>query len=488
MELSPEVRNKYTVVIGLEVHAQLLTNSKAFSPDVNSYGDEPNINISPITLAHPGVLPKVNKSIIEKAIKMGIACNSKISRYNIFDRKNYFYPDLPKGYQITQDKTPICIGGQVNIELPDGTKRAINLTRIHCEEDAGKSMHLAGEIETLVDYNRAGVPLIEIVSAPDLRTTAEVQAYLNQIRRLVRYLDVCDGNMEEGSLRCDANISVMLNDAKQYGNRVEIKNMNSIRNVMRAIDYETIRQISVLEDGGTVMQETRMFDVDTGVSHGLRAKENLTDYRYFPEPDLPPIIVTDQWLEQILADMPDLPEQLYIKFTNQFGLSDYDAKILIDEKPIAQYYSELIKLTQNYKQAANWLIGPIKGYLNERAITIEKFALSPAKIVEIIELIESGKISHSAANQRLFPEMLKNPDARANDLAKQLNILQEKDEDALLGQIKKALEANPAKVAEYRKGKKGLFGMFMGEVMKATQGKADPVITKRLLEELLDNQ
>ncbi|MDX5437555.1 MAG: Asp-tRNA(Asn)/Glu-tRNA(Gln) amidotransferase subunit GatB, partial [Pontibacter sp.] len=324
------IRDKYQAVIGLEVHAQLLTNSKAYSSDSTEFGMLPNTNLSEITLAHPGTLPRVNKRVVEMAVKMGLATNCDITRYNVYARKNYFYPDLPKGYQITQDKTPICTNGHLVVKNADGEEKRIGITRIHMEEDAGKSMHLAGEVETLVDFNRAGVPLIEIVSEPDIRDSEEAYNYLMEIKRLVRYLEICDGNMEEGSLRCDANISVMLKGSPLFGTKVEVKNMNSFRNVQRAIEHEVERQIMVLENGGKVEGETRNFDANTGTTTAMRSKETLNDYRYFPEPDLPPLIIEQEWLNAVKAAMPSLPQELYNRFVKELGLPEYDAAVLTD--------------------------------------------------------------------------------------------------------------------------------------------------------------
>ena len=476
---------KYQPVIGLEVHAQLLTRSKMYSSDENEYGVAPNTNLSVITLGHPGTLPKVNRTAVEFAIKMGLATNCHIRRDNLFARKNYFYPDLPKGYQITQDKTPICYDGHLDVRVGGAVKR-IGVTRIHLEEDAGKSMHLAGETETLVDLNRAGVPLIEIVSEPDLRTGEEAYAYLTEIKKLVEYLGICDGNMEEGSLRCDANISVMLHGAPAFGMKVEVKNMNSFRNVQRAIAYEVERQIALVEAGGEVASETRGFDAVTGTTNGQRSKETMNDYRYFPEPDLPPLVVDDAWLHRVQAGLPALPQQLYARFTGELGLSDYDASVLVDQKAVALYFDELARLTPNAKAAANWVMGPVKSYLNERALPMEDFPLDPAQLAGVIELIDEDKINYSVASKQLFPYLLAHPTANATGAAEALGLLTKTDGDALGALVAQVLAANPAKVAEYRAGKKSLTGMFMGELMKLTGGKADPKQANQLLRAALD--
>ena len=484
--MDENTKAKYQPVIGLEVHAQLLTHSKMYSSDENEYGSLPNNNLSVITLGHPGTLPKVNYVAVEYAMKMGLATSCQITRDNLFARKNYFYPDLPKGYQITQDKTPICTGGHVDIRLADGTAKRIGITRIHLEEDAGKSMHLAGETETLVDLNRAGVPLIEIVSEPDLRTSDEAYAYLAEIKKLVQYLGVCDGNMEEGSLRCDANVSVMLRGAAQFGAKVEVKNMNSFRNVQRAIEYEIERQIELLEAGQTIDSETRGFDAPSGTTNGQRSKETMNDYRYFPEPDLPPVVIDDAWLHRMQAELPALPQQLHARFTGELGLSDYDANVLTAEKDVALFFDELTRLTPNAKAAANWVTGPVKAYLNERALPLEEFPLTPEHLAGIIELIDENKISHSVAVKQLFPYLLDHPTANVTGAAEAQGLLLQADAGALEAQVQQVLAANPAKVAEYKAGKKSLTGMFMGELMKLTGGKADPKLANQLLRQALE--
>ena len=483
--MSKSNRDKYTLVIGLEVHAQLLTKSKIYNTDSTEYGSLPNSNVGVVTLAHPGTLPKLNRKVVEYAIKMGLACHSTISRFNIFDRKNYFYPDLPKGYQITQDRTPICKTGYVTINTKEG-ERDIRLNRIHIEEDAGKSMHLAAETDTLVDFNRAGVPLIEIVSEPDMRTSDEAYAFLTEVRKLVRYLEICDGNMEEGSLRCDANISVMLKGASEYGKKVEVKNMNSIRNVQRAIEHEFDRQIECIENGIPIISETRTFDAGDGKTYGMRTKEELNDYRYFPDPDLSPMHVSDKWLEEIKSSMPSLPRELYQKYISEYQLSEYDAQVLTDTKEVALYFNEVCKLTKNYKAASNWVMGPVKSYLNELTLSADEFPLSPKIIVEIITLIDQGKINFATASQRVFPELLKNPGKSALEVAQQLNVIQDSNQDSILPIVEEVIKEFPLKVEEYRNGKKGIISMFMGEVMKRSKGKADPKVATQLLTKKLE--
>jgi aspartyl-tRNA(Asn)/glutamyl-tRNA(Gln) amidotransferase subunit B len=484
--MDKEIKEKYQAVIGLEVHAQLLTESKAYSSDSTEYGMLPNTNLSVITLGHPGTLPRVNKKVVEMAVKMGLATNCEITHYNVYARKNYFYPDLPKGYQITQDKTPVCTHGHLLVKNAEGNDKRIGITRIHMEEDAGKSMHLPGETETLVDLNRAGVPLIEIVSEPDIRDSVEAYNYLTEIKRLVEYLDICDGNMEEGSLRCDANVSVMLKGSTVYGTKVEVKNMNSFRNVQRAIEHEIERQIEILEAGGKVDGETRGFDANTGLTTSQRSKETMNDYRYFPEPDLPPLIIEKEWLEGIRLNMPSLPQVLYYRFVNEFGLPEYDAAVLTDAKEIALYFEELCKETKNYKAASNWMMGLVKSYLNELQLHMHDFPLAPEQIAQIIALVDENKVSHSVAAKKIFPYMLEHPATTAQQVAEEQNLLQSADTDELDEIIKAVLSDNPAKVEEYKAGKQSLIGMFMGEIMKKTKGKADPKVANKLLRESLN--
>ncbi len=483
--MEASIRDKYEVVIGLEVHAQMLTKTKAYSNDVNEYGSAPNSNISVVTLGHPGTLPVMNKKTIEFAIKLGLACDAHIAPAQHFARKNYFYPDLPKGYQITQDTTPICTGGSIVIRTDDGTEKSIGLTRIHMEEDAGKSIHDVDVYDTLVDLNRAGTPLLEIVSEPDMRSSMEAYHYLTEVRKLVRYLDICDGNMEEGSLRCDANVSVRLVGVSEFGTKVEVKNMNSIRNVQRAIEFEILRQIEVLEAGGSLSQETRAFDALKGITISMRSKEAANDYRYFPEPDLPPITITKEQIETVAQEMPALPRALFQRYTKEYGLSEYDAYNITDNKGIALYYESILAHTKNYKSAANWLMGDIKSYLNEYGVDMEKFPLKPLVIAELIHLVEEGKVSSTVASQNIFPALFSTEESPLQ-VAERLNLIQNSDEDALKGFILKVFELNPDEVARYRGGEKQLTGFFMGQLMKVSQGKADPKLANGLLRQLLD--
>jgi aspartyl-tRNA(Asn)/glutamyl-tRNA(Gln) amidotransferase subunit B len=481
-----EKYDKYEIVVGLEVHAQLSTESKMYCSDSAEFGAQPNTQISPITLGHPGTLPFVNRKAIESAIKIGLATNCEINKDNGFARKNYFYADLPKGYQITQDKTPICTNGYVDIEA-HGVKKRIGITRIHMEEDAGKSTHDLDPYNSLIDLNRSGVPLVEIVSEPDLRSAEEAYQYLSEVRKLVRYLDICDGNMEEGSMRCDANVSVRLKGVKEYGQRCEVKNMNSLRNVMRAIEFEAKRQIDLIEQGEVIHQQTRSFNAADGSTFSLRSKENAHDYRYFPEPDLPLVLIEKSQIEEIKAKMPKLSKELFAEYTQKLGLSDYDAQVIAEEKSISDYFNQMIKLTTNYKAAANWLMGPVKSYLNENSLEISDFPLKPETIIEIIQLIEEGKLNFASASQALFPALLEKPTANASQLATELNIIQNSDASEIETIIDQVLSAWPEKVAEYRAGKKGLQGLFMGEVMKKSGGKADPKVANQILSKKLNH-
>ncbi|MEZ4974509.1 MAG: Asp-tRNA(Asn)/Glu-tRNA(Gln) amidotransferase subunit GatB [Cyclobacteriaceae bacterium] len=474
-------RDKYQPVIGLEVHSQLLSSSKIYSSDSTAFGAEANSQVGVITLAHPGTLPKLNKRVVEHAIKMGLACHSDISRYQIFDRKNYFYPDLPKGYQLTQDRTPICVGGYIKVSTIQEKDIKVKLNRIHIEEDAGKSIHVDDQPYTWVDLNRAGVPLIEIVTEPVIRSSEEAGALLSEVRKIVRYLQICDGNMEEGSLRCDANISVMLKGAATLGKKVEVKNMNSIRNVQRAIEFEIERQITELEEGKTISSETRTFDMNTGKTNGMRTKEELNDYRYFPDPDLSPLIVSEEWLNEIKLGMPALPEELKKKLIREYQLPEYDAQVLTEDRETVSYFEEVAKHCSSFKAISNWLMGPIKSFLNDDNLTIDRFSLQPETMANVIVLVESGKISFTTASQKLLPAMIADPTAMPMELAASLDLLQDSDEDSIAQIVEEVLSNFPAKVTEYKKGKKGLISMFMGEVMKRTKGKADPKLTNGLL-------
>jgi len=485
--ISEEIKSKYEAVIGLEVHAQMLTKTKAYSNDANEYGGRPNTNVSAITLGLPGTLPRMNEQTIEFAIKLGLALDCKIANFQYFDRKNYFYPDLPKGYQITQDKTPICTNGKIDLKLQDGSTKRVNITRIHMEEDTGKSIHDVDLYDTLIDLNRARTPLLEIVTEPDLRSGEEAYIYLNEIRQLVRYLDICDGNMEEGNLRCDANVSVRLKGAKEFGKRVEVKNMNSMRNVQRAINFEIERHIELIEKGEGVAEETRNFDAVNLRTITLRAKEEETnDYRFFPELDLQPIFISEDKIADVRSTMPTLPKALYEKYTEELKLSDYDANNIISTKPFATYFEELIQHTNNYKAASNWMNGDVRSYLNLQGKSIEDFPIPAQKLADLIEQIDKGLVSNSVASQNIFPVMLENPSKSPIEIAEELNLIQESDEDSLAELIKEVLKQHSTEVERYKNGEKQLVGFFMGQVMKASGGKADPKGTNMLMRKLLE--
>jgi len=474
----------YEIVVGLEVHAQLRTHSKLFCGDSIVFGEEPNTHVSPITLGHPGTLPKMNTKAIEYAIKMGLACHCEIVKQNYFARKNYFYPDLPKGYQVSQHTTPICKGGFVKIKTAAGEKN-IRLNRIHMEEDAGKSLHDVDDNNTCIDYNRAGTPLIEIVTEPEIGSSEEAFAYVTEIRRLVRYLEICDGNMEEGSLRCDANISVRKIGDKQLGTKVEVKNLNSIRNVKRAIELEAKRLVEILEAGGVIHQQTRSFDANNGTTFAIRDKEDADDYRYFAEPDLTPFHLQDEFIQNIKSTIPALPEERIKRYTTEMHLSEYDASVLTDEKSFADYFEKVISNTTNYKAVANWMLGPVKSWLNENNKEIEEFPIPPQQIAALISLVDSGKVSFSAASAKLFAQLLKESAKSPELIATELNLVQQSDLSAIGPIVDSVLEKFADKVSEYKKGKKGLLSLFVGEVMKQSKGKADPKVANDLLLEKL---
>lgn len=479
-------QHKYETVVGLEVHAQLLTDSKIFSGDSTVFGGIPNTQVSPITLGHPGTLPRLNKKVVEFAVKMGLACHCGIEPESYFARKNYFYPDLPKGYQITQHTTPICTNGYITIHTAAGEKR-IRIHHIHLEEDAGKSIHDQDTENTLVDYNRAGVPLIEIVSEPDIRGGEEAYAYLTEIRKLVRYLGICDGNMEEGSLRCDANISIRLKGDKTLGAKVEVKNMNSIRNVKKAIEVEAKRQVEMTENREAIVQETRSFDAGRNTTFAMRFKEMANDYRYFPEPDLVPVKITGDWLDTIRKTIPALPEERMHKYITVLGLPAYDAGVLCDDKDLSDYFEKLILHTANYKAAANWILGPVKSYLNETNGEIKAFPLPPASLAALVQLTGEGKLNFSTAVSAIFPVLIASPYKQPLDIAVSLNLILDANSGSVAPIVESVLAGLPGKVLEYKKGKKGLLALFIGEVMKQSKGKADPKVISQLLRERLDH-
>lgn len=481
MKLNLKEFEQYEAVIGLEVHVQLSTNSKAFCSDSASFGSEPNQNISTVSLGLPGALPVCNEKIIAYAAKLGLALNCQINQYNFFDRKNYFYADLPKGYQITQDNRPICIGGKLKIRLDNGEEKDIILNRIHIEEDAGKSNHDLDNNYSYIDLNRAGVPLLEVVTEPMITSGEEAAAYLSELRKLVRYLDICDGNMEEGSMRCDANISIRLKGETKLGNRCEVKNLNSIKNVQKAIEHEIERQINLVIKGETISQNTLNFDAATGKTSPLRSKEMANDYRYFPEPDLLPLVISNEFLEKIKSEVPSLPEELYQKFTSEMGLSSYDASVLTSEKEMASYFMALSKYTKAYKITTNWITGPVRSYLNEKQIGFADFLVPVEQIAEIINLLAEKSINHHQAKDKLFNSLIENPLLKVKDLVENLGLGNHHHEDELSGFIITALNKFPDKVKEYHNGKKGVLGLFMGEVMKLSHGKCDPKETNQLI-------
>ena len=468
----------YEAVIGLEVHAQLLTETKIFCGCSTRFGNPPNTNVCPVCLGHPGVLPVLNKKVVDFSIMMGLATNCTINRDSVFARKNYFYPDLPKGYQISQFEKPVCEHGFVEIETGNGSTKKVRIKRIHMEEDAGKSIHDLGET-TLVDLNRTGVPLIEIVSEPDISSPGEAAAYLKKIHQLVTYLGICDGNMEEGSLRCDANISVRPKDQKEFGTRTEVKNMNSFRNVERAIAYEIERQIDILEDGGKVQQETLLWNADAGKAVSMRGKEEAHDYRYFPEPDLVPLNIDENWITGIKKSLPELPGKRKQRFMEQYGLPEYDAKVLTAERETADYFEQVIAETKHYKLASNWVMGDVAAYVNEKKINIAEFPVSPKNLGELINLIQDNVISGKIAKE-IFPEMIETGKS-PGEIVKEKNLVQITDTSELEGIVKTVLENNPAQVEQYKSGKEKVFGFFVGQVMRETKGKANPKLVNEIL-------
>ena len=480
------IYDQYEAVVGLEVHIQLSTKSKAFCGDAAAFGGDQNTHISAISLGLPGTLPRLNKSQVEYAVRLGLALNSKINQRNFFDRKNYFYTDLPKGYQITQDNEPICLGGNFDIEMKNGS-RNIRIHHIHMEEDAGKSIHDQHPKYSQIDLNRAGVPLLEVVTEPDFRSAEEVDNFMTQMRQLVRYLGISDGNMEQGSMRCDCNISVRKKGATTYGQRCEVKNMNSMRFARKAIEFEFKRQIDLIESGGKVLQQTLNFDAATGTTSPLRDKEDAHDYRYFPEPDLPPVVLADDYIDAIKTAMPPLPAQLKKQFQKELGLNEYDTNLLTEDKSVALFFLDFVKEYTNYKSAANLVINKILPFLNEKNIALSQFPIGIKNLSAFLKLIDDGQVSSSIAYQRLFPELLEKPNSVPLELAQSLNLIQSSDIGFLEDLVQKTIENNPDKVKAYQNGKKGLIGFFMGEVMKQSKGKAEPKATNALLRKYLES-
>ena len=476
-------KEKYETIIGLEVHVQLSTKSKAYCSDPNIFGEAPNTCISPISLGYPGTLPRINKEVIKSAVKLGLALNCSITEYNLYARKNYFYPDLPKGYQITQDKTPICTGGYIEINTKENKKK-IALTRIHMEEDAGKSIHDLDPFFSLIDFNRAGVPLLEIVSEPEIKSSEEAYQYLYEVRKLVRHIDISNGNMEEGSLRCDANISVRKKGEKELRNRVEVKNINSLKNVMRAIELEVARQIDCYENNKQVNQETRNYNAHNNTTTVLRTKEDAHDYRYFPEPDIPPIVIDDEFIKIVQEDMPALPKELFHKYTTDYKLSDYDANCLIDEKELSDFFNAVIKHTKSYKTVANIIMGTLKSYLNEHAISIKEMDIKAPHIAELASMIDENQVSHIIMSQKLFPKMVNQNDA-PKKIAKENGWIQEDNIDMIEKHIEDVIKKYPEKVEQYQNGNINLLGLFMGEIMRKTKGKFNPKSINQVLQNKL---
>lgn len=475
---------KYTTVIGLEVHSELKTKSKAFCSCSTEFGGAPNTHVCPVCLGMPGALPVLNRQVVEFAIRTGLALDCEIKKFNKFDRKNYFYPDLSKNYQISQFDKPICEHGHIDIEVDGNTKR-IGITRIHMEEDAGKLVHSGATIKSsdssAVDYNRAGVPLIEIVSEPDMRSSAEARAYLAKLKAILEYTDVSDCKMQEGSLRCDANISVMPEGSSEFGTRAEIKNLNSFRALERAIEYEVQRQIELIEDGGTVVQETRTWDDAKGMTLSMRSKEEAHDYRYFPEPDLVPVEIDDAWIARVKNELPELPAARKARLMKEKGLVDYDAENIVAVKAMAEYFDEAAKHTDDAKGIANWLLGDVSAYLNSENVTIEEFPIAPANLGEMVNLINKGVLSSKLA-KKVFTEML-TTNKEPKVLVKELGLEQISDEGAIVKIVEETLAENPQSVADYKAGKDRALGFLVGQIMKKSRGKANPEMVNALLKE-----
>lgn len=484
----------YEAIIGLETHCQLNTNTKIFSPVSTQFGAPPNTNISPICLGYPGVLPVLNEKVLEYAVKAGLALNCQIAPYSKFDRKQYFYPDLPKNYQISQYDLPIAEHGWLEVEIVDKktqavSRKKIGITRLHMEEDAGKLVHagsdrLSGSTHSLVDFNRAGVPLLEIVSEPDIRSGAEAAEYGQELRRIVRYLGISDGNMQEGSLRCDVNISIRPVGQSEFGTKVEIKNMNSFSAIQKAIDYEIERQIKAVEKGEPIVQETRLWEESSQRTISMRKKEGSSDYRYFPEPDLPPIEVSVEQRDAWGAELPELPAQKRHRYEEKLGLSAYDARVLSDDRAVAEYFETAIATEADTKQVANWLMGDIAAYLNSEKLAIADIALTPANLAELVTLIDKGTISGKIAKE-ILPELLTNAVDSVENLVESKGMTQISDTGALTAMIDELLAANPDKVEQFRAGKTKLQGFFVGQLMKKTSGRADPKVANKLLSQKL---
>ncbi|GIV34549.1 MAG: aspartyl/glutamyl-tRNA(Asn/Gln) amidotransferase subunit B [Chitinophagales bacterium] len=481
------IHEKYEVTIGLEVHVRLLTDSKLFSNAPNHFASAPNTNVDAVTLAHPGTLPFLNEKAILRAIALGMACQSDIASEVRFERKHYFYPDLPRGYQISQLHAPVCSGGFIPIDTGTYTKK-IRLNRIHLEEDAGKSIHDQDENYSLIDLNRAGTPLLEIVTEPDLHHPDEAWHFLYELRKLVRYLDVCDGNMEEGSMRCDANISVKRKEDKGMGTKVEVKNLNSLRFLKKAIQSEVFRQIQLLESGKPVQSHTRGYHAEKGSTFVLRSKEEAEDYRYFPEPDLPPVPITMEMKNQVMNSLPELPFQLAQRLHAQYALGTTDVMGLTEDKRVADYFLEIMKYTSEAQVAANWMLGTVRAWLNQNNVSMESFPIKPRQLAALIDMISRGEVSHSAAVSAVFEEMIANPAAEPRNIVVKLNLFQNSDVATIQRYVTQVVESYPEKVKQFHNGKKGLTTFFMGEIMKASGGKLDPRLTNQILTKTLINK
>jgi aspartyl-tRNA(Asn)/glutamyl-tRNA(Gln) amidotransferase subunit B len=471
----------WETVIGLEVHAQVISKAKLFSGAATDFGAEPNTQVSPVDAAFPGMLPVINRFCVEQAVRTGLGLAAEIRLESVFDRKNYFYPDLPPGYQISQYQQPVVGRGQVVFDMPDGRTREIGITRLHLEQDAGKSLHDQHPTLSYVDLNRAGIALMEIVSEPDLRSAEEAGIYLRKLRSILRYLGTCDGNMEEGSLRCDCNVSVR-RPGEPYGTRCEIKNLNSIRFVMQAIEYEAQRQIEILEEGGAIAQQTRLFDSARGITRPMRTKEEAHDYRYFPDPDLMPLVIDQEWVARLRADLPELPDAKKARFVSEYELSADDAGVLAAEKETALFF-ERVAAGRDPKAAANWVMGDLFGALNRLGVGIERSPVSPERLGSLIDLIADGTISGRLAKD-VFAQMVVSGDDPAA-IVEAKGLRQVTDEVAIAAAIDTVLAANPDKLVEYRAGRDKLYGFFVGQVMRLTQGKANPALVNRLLKKKL---
>lgn len=475
----------YEAVIGLEVHAQMLTDTKIFCGCSTRFGAEPNTQTCPVCIGMPGVLPVLNKKALEFTIKTGLATNCTISTYSRFARKNYFYPDLPKGYQISQYELPICKHGYIKI-MVEGQIRKIGIARIHMEEDAGKNIHEGTGQYSFVDLNRAGVPLMEIVSEPDLRSPVEAVEYMKKLRAILRYLGVCDGNMEQGSLRCDANVSIRPVDEKEFGIKVEIKNINSFKFVEKALDYEIRRQIKVLKEGGKIIQETRLWDSATGITESMRGKEEAHDYRYFPEPDLVPILVDQKWIDEIKASLPELPDIRRERFVSIYGLPENDANLLVSEKATADWFENAVKLGGQPKAVANWIMGDLMKLLNTENKTIEECHLEPLRLVEMLKLVEHGTISGKIA-KTVFEEMYRT-NKTADEIVQEKGLVQISDSGEIEKTVDEVIVKHPKEVERFKSGEEKLLGFFVGQIMKKTKGKANPQMVNELLKKKLQRE